>query len=275
MADYDIRPLQLRILKILLAVDKVCKEHGLRYYIMAGTMLGAVRHKGFIPWDDDLDIGMPRADYDLLMSHSKEWLPKPYEAVCAENDPNYPLPFAKIQDADTTLIERMHLKYLGGIYLDVFPLDGVPQSNLKQRIHFARYEFYKRVLYFIYRDPYKHGKGPGSWLPLLCRRLFTTAGVQRSIRNVMTTYDFDKSSLVCDYDDGMRGIMPKAELGAPTPVSFEGETVWGVQDYDAYLTRKYGDYVVIPKQSGQRQHNFHYLDLDKPYSSQESSNSIL
>ena len=72
MADYDIRPLQLRILKILLAVDKVCKEHGLRYYIMAGTMLGAVRHKGFIPWDDDLDIGMPRADYDLLMSHSKE-----------------------------------------------------------------------------------------------------------------------------------------------------------------------------------------------------------
>ena len=56
----------------------------------------------------------------------------------------------------------------------------------------------------------------------------------------MTTYDFDKSSLVCDYDDGMRGIMPKAELGAPTPVSFEDETVWGVQDYDTYLTRKYG-----------------------------------
>ena len=64
MADYDIRPLQLRILKILLAVDKVCKEHGLRYYIMAGTMLGAVRHKGFIPWDDDLDICMIREDYE-------------------------------------------------------------------------------------------------------------------------------------------------------------------------------------------------------------------
>ena len=82
MANYDIRPLQLRILKNLLAVDKVCKEHNLRYYIMAGTMLGAVRHKGFIPWDDDLDIGMPRADYDLLMANAKEWLPKPYEAVC-------------------------------------------------------------------------------------------------------------------------------------------------------------------------------------------------
>ena len=70
MANYDIRPLQLRILKNLLAVDKL-QEHNLRYYIMAGTMLGAVRHKGFIPWDDDLDIGMPRADYDLLMANAK------------------------------------------------------------------------------------------------------------------------------------------------------------------------------------------------------------
>ena len=157
MATYDIRPLQLRILKNLLAIDKVCKEHNLRYYIMAGTMLGAVRHKGFIPWDDDLDIGMPRADYDLLMTNAKEWLPEPYEAVCAESD------------------------------------------------------------------------------------------------------------LICDYDDGMKGIMPKKILGVPTPVLFENEEVWGVQEYDTYLSQKYGDYMTIPKQSGQRQHNFHYLDLNKPY----------
>ena len=265
MANYDIRPLQLRILKNLLAVDKVCKEHNLRYYIMAGTMLGAVRHKGFIPWDDDLDIGMPRADYDLLMANAKEWLPKPYEAVCAENDKEYPLPFAKVQDADTTLIERMHLKYLGGVYIDIFPLDGVPESRMAQRMHFAKYEFYKRVLYLIHRDPYKHGKGPSSWIPLLCRKLFTLTGAQESIRKVMKKYDFDQSALVCDYDDGMKGIMSKDILGIPTPVLFEDEEVWGVQKYDAYLSQKYGDYMTIPKQSGQRQHNFHYLDLNKPY----------
>ena len=68
MATYDIRPLQLHILQILLAIDRVCKEQQLRYYIMAGTLLGAIRHKGFIPWDDDLDIGMPRADYDKLIA---------------------------------------------------------------------------------------------------------------------------------------------------------------------------------------------------------------
>ena len=82
---------------------------------------------------------------------------------------------------------------------------------------------------------------------------------------VMTKYDFDRSSLVCDYDDGMKGIMSKRILGIPTPVLFEGEEVWGIQEYDAYLTQKYGDYMTIPKQSGQRQHNFHYLDLNKPY----------
>ena len=72
MATYDIRPLQLRILKNLLAIDKVCKEHNLRYYIMAGTMLGAVRHKGFIPWDDDLDIGLLRPDYEIFVEKAQE-----------------------------------------------------------------------------------------------------------------------------------------------------------------------------------------------------------
>ena len=74
MALYDIRPLQLRILNILQAVDATCKEHGLNYYLWAGSMIGAIRHKGFIPWDDDLDIAMPRPDYDKLIAHSKEWL---------------------------------------------------------------------------------------------------------------------------------------------------------------------------------------------------------
>ena len=74
-----------------------------------------------------------------------------------------------------------------------------------------------------------------------------------------------ESDLICDYDDGMKGIMPKKILGVPTPVLFENEEVWGIQEYDTYLSQKYGDYMTIPKQSGQRQHNFHYLDLNKPY----------
>ena len=265
MALYDIRPLQLRILKILEAVDKACREHGLNYYIWAGTMIGAVRHKGFIPWDDDLDIAMPRPDYDRLIAHAKEWLPAPFEMVCAENDEVYPLPFAKIQDGSTTIIERMHLKYLGGIYLDVFPIDGAPNSWLLRKWHFARYQYYKRVLYLLFRDPYKHGHGPSSWVPLLCRKLYSLKEVQQKIRAILTRYDYDASKWVGDYDDGSKGVMAKTVLGVPTPYDFEDTKVLGVEQYDTYLKNKYGDYMTIPDGDHQRQHNFHLLDLNHPY----------
>ena len=265
MADYDIDKLHQRILKILLAVDKTCREHSLRYYLWAGTQLGAIRHKGFIPWDDDIDIAMPRPDYEKLIRHSREWLPEPFELVCAENDASYNLPFGKIQDASTTLIERMHLRYLGGIYIDVFPIDGVPESSIKSKLHFARYEYLKRVLYLLHRDPYKHGHGPSSWAPLLCRKFYTLDGVQKRIRQLLMTYDYEKSALVADYDDGSNGSMPKDVLGTPTPYAFENEMVMGVEKADTYLSKKYGDYMTIPDGDHQRQHNFHYLDLDHSY----------
>lgn len=265
MASYDIELLHRRILDILGAVDATCRAHGLHYYIWAGTQLGAVRHKGFIPWDDDIDISMPRPDYEQLIAHSREWLPEPYELVCAETDPQYPLPFGKVQDASTTLIERTHLHYLGGIYIDVFPIDGVPASAIARRWHFACYEYWKRVLYLIHRDPYKHGHGPSSWLPLLVRKLYTMQGVQRKIRRLLLRYDYAGSPLVADYDDGMRGAMPKSILGTPTPYAFEDRTVMGVEQYDTYLTRKYHDYMTIPDGDHQRQHNFHVLDFNTPY----------
>lgn len=268
MAAYDIDALHKRILRILLAADACCREHGLRYYLWAGTQLGAVRHKGFIPWDDDIDIAMPRPDYEQLIAHSREWLPQPFEFVCAENDASYPLPFGKIQDASTTLIERRHLHYLGGIYIDVFPIDGVPVNGLSRWLHFAHYEYLKRVLYLLHRDPYKRGHGPSSWLPLLCRRLYTMVGIQQKIRRLLQQYDYETSPLVADYDDGQRGPMPKSVLGTPSPYDFEGERVMGVEQADVYLSHKYGDYMVIPDGDHQRQHNFNYLDLDKPYGNQ-------
>ena len=78
MADYDIKEIHGKMLDILTAIDETCKKHNLTYYIIAGTMLGAVRHKGFIPWDDDADICMPHRDYDRLIEHASEWLPEHY-----------------------------------------------------------------------------------------------------------------------------------------------------------------------------------------------------
>ena len=94
-AKYDIRTLQLRLLPVLECIDKVCREHHLRYYLCAGTMLGAVRHRGFIPWDDDVDVCMPRPDYEQLMIHCSEWLPEPMEIISPHNRPDYPYPLLK------------------------------------------------------------------------------------------------------------------------------------------------------------------------------------
>lgn len=269
MPVYDIRSLQLRLLDILIAFDKVCKERHLRYYIIAGTLLGAVRHKGFIPWDDDIDVAMPRADYDLMIANAKQWLPSPYEFTCAENDKLYPFPFAKIQNVKTTLVEQNGFRYqfTGGIYMDVFPLDGVPSGKLAQRIHFKRFRFFKKMLF-----PYKHGKGINSWIPLIYRKLFTLENVQKSIRKLKTKYDFEKSAFVSDYDDGRKGIVNKKTFGSPTPVLFEGVAVLGVERWDLYLKEKYGDYMQIPKPEEQQQHHFTYLNLEKPLREYENVN---
>lgn len=265
MANYDIEALHKKILNILLALDRVCTEHGLRYAICGGTMIGAVRHKGFIPWDDDLDVAMPRPDYERLIAHSREWLPEPYVFVCAENDPLYPLPFGKIQDASTTLIERRHLYYLGGCYIDIFPLDAYPDSALMRRVQRVRYDIYKKLLYLVHRDPYRHGRGLSSWLPLLVRKFFTREELQKRIKRVMTRYDYDHCNYAASYTDCYRRILPKEIVDTFGPFEFEGYKVQGIAHYDPYLRAMYGDYMTLPPVEQRWQHNFHYLDLDKPY----------
>lgn len=275
MASYDIDTLHKHILQIMLSVDRVCREHEIRYYCWAGTMLGAVRHHGFIPWDDDMDICMPRPDYDRFMEHAHEWLPRPLEALSIETSATFPGSFGKIVDSSTTLIERGHSDYLAGIYIDVFPIDGVPASSLMRRIAVTRYKLLDKLLYFLHRDPYKHGRGISSWPILLIQRLFTHEWARKKLRAANTAYDYNKSEYVLDYDDGINGVIAKRILGKPTPVEFEGHELMGVEHADEYLRTKYGDYMVIPPHDNQRQHNFFYLDYNLPYRQYQDKRSFV
>jgi len=265
MASYDIETLHQHILQIMLTTDRVCQEHDIRYYCWAGTMLGAVRHKGFIPWDDDMDICMPRPDYDRFLTHAHEWLPQPLEALSIETSATYPGSFAKIVDSSTTLIERAHSDYVAGIYIDVFPIDGAPKAKWARQIAVTRYKLLDKLLYFLHRDPYKHGHGPSSWPVLAIQKLFSHEWARRQLRAANLAYDYDKSDYVLDYDDGVDGVLPKRVLGTPQPVEFEGHWVMGVEHADEYLRQKYGDYMVVPPHDHQRQHNFFYLDYNLPY----------
>ncbi len=265
MASYDIRTLQQHLLEILKTIDKVCREHNLRYCLAAGTMLGAVRHKGFIPWDDDVDIIMPRIDYDILIQHCQEWMPAPYEIMCAENKSDYPFGFAKAVNSDTTLVEREHHALVDGIYIDIFPLDNIINNKLSQYCYTLRYSLYKKIAYLLSRNPYKHGHGPSCWIPLLCQRLFTLQDIMQRLLKLQTAYDGRETTLVIDHDFGMRGIMRKDIFSELSEVEFEGNTFKGIGQYDTYLHQLYGDYMTIPPHDEQHRHDFYLLDYNLPY----------
>ena len=123
LEDKELKNIELEILK---HIRNVCEEYGLRYYLAYGTLLGAVRHKGFFPWDDDIDIWMPREDYEKFLQIQHDSKGK-YQVFSTRNRKDYYYEFAKVVDTDTTLEEigfRPIKDY--GVYVDVFPLDGVP-----------------------------------------------------------------------------------------------------------------------------------------------------
>lgn len=262
---YNTRDLQLRALQNLLAVDKVCREHGIRYYISDGTMLGAVRHGGFIPWDDDLDIVMPRPDYTRFIEHASEWLPAPYEMVCPDNIPTYPGVFAKVIDGSTTLIERWSFHQLGGVYIDVFPLDGVPSNKVLRRLQLSAYKAVERWIYLRNRDPYKRGHGPSSWVPRFIQAVVSNAQLQRLMHKIQTLCDYDQAALIAEFDDDERGVMPKDIFGTPTPIMYEGYEMLGVEKANEYLTRLFGNYMELPPEDKRRIHNFDYVDFEHSY----------
>lgn len=264
ISDEKTKEMQKFILDILLAIDKVCREHNLNYYLIAGTMLGAVRHKGFVPWDDDADVALPRKDYNILVEHANEWLPERYELVSGLQDPMYPYQFARIQDRETTYILRRQFNFVGGIPVDVFPLDGMTDDLRLQRKHYKRYRWAKKLLYFSTVDTKKHGYGLHFLFTSIMHKAVSQFWAHKNLNKIQMEFDYDKSPLIADHDnDPSRGILPKEVYGTPTPVDFEGHKLMGVQNPDAYLKYCYGNYMEMPKQIPPQ--NFRVLDMHLPY----------
>ena len=120
--------LHSRLLSMAKVFHAFCVENGLQYYMLGGTMLGAVRHKGFIPWDDDMDFGMPRKDYDRFLKLAEEKLPAPFEVTCYKNVAKTPIHYAKQIDGSATLVEDSYHDFVEGLYIDIFPLDATGMS---------------------------------------------------------------------------------------------------------------------------------------------------
>ena len=269
MATHEVSALQGKIGECMVLLHDVFCKHGLRYYLIGGSMLGAVRHKGFIPWDDDIDIAMPRRDYELLRKNCKEWLPEYMEFVDHEVDDEYRPHFAKVQDARTTLVEQGTQNYVGGVYIDIFPFDGVPSGSISRWWHIKRFDFWHRINYFLYRDPYKHGKGPSSWLPRMVQALFSRKKVHKKLDRIMTECDFETSAYVSHHNNqSPTHFFKKEVIGEPKLYDFADTRFYGVAMPDCYLTEYYGaTYMQLPPEAKRIQHRHHYLNLRLPYRS--------
>lgn len=265
--DIDVKAVQQACLRIMDAFDAVCRAHGLRYYMACGTMLGAVRHKGFIPWDDDVDLYMPRPDYRELQLHAKEWLPANLRLVDQQSDITFPHYYGKVEDLNTTFIERLYLGHYGGLWIDIFPVDGAPSDPAERRSHVRRFKHWRHLQYFVYRDPWKHGRTLGGMLVWLVQRLYSRKRVNERLQQIVQEYSFDGHDLLMPHNDKQKTFTKETLGETPVEYDFEGRRFYGVRDYDTYLTTIYGDYMTPPPPEKRVvHHNIVFCDLSMPLS---------
>ncbi|MBO4318453.1 MAG: LicD family protein [Mailhella sp.] len=253
--------LQGRLTEILAWFHGFCEENGLRYYMAYGTMLGAVRHGGFIPWDDDIDVAMPRPDYDRFIQITMgRRLDRFTVESLANGRRDWYYGYAKVYDTSTTLIENKHPVLKRGIYLDVFPLDGAADGE----------EGFRRAAEEISSLWHKrnHRKQLAGMLSVLSPRLLpSNAGVMLALDAAFRQFDYESSPMVGNLTEmsrkGMtaREIMPKSVFGTPRLYGFGDRSFYGVEDPDTYLKNLYDDYMTPPP-PGKRTGHLVRIDYD-------------
>ena len=238
-----LRKQQQRMLEILLHIDEVCKRYNIKYWLSSGTLLGAVRHGGFIPWDDDLDIEMLKEDYDRFLEVFEE--SDEFVLQTRQNDKYYPLPFAKVRDKHTSLDElgnNLNYKHKG-LFVDIFCLEPSP------RFAYAAYGVGMHLLLRIQRG---HSSGFVRALTSANKALFY--GSVYLMRPVLRLLPFKR--LNHTYGCGPRWRCRHIEDIMPlSTVEFEGHTFPAPHDTDAYLRQLFGDYNALPEMKKLRVHN--------------------
>lgn len=247
----------------------ICKKLNLKYYVWGGTMLGAVRHKGFIPWDDDIDVGMPRKDYNIFMEKAQSFLPEYYFLQNYITDPEYPLSYAKLRDSRTAYIEKAFNKMKNmnhGMFIDIFPLDYYPNSKFKRFIYDKRMTVYNKRL----RDSLNVEHSTQLKFRLytkIAAFLLPDAHVASEKRDKFMSSVKSSNTLanICG-GWGKKEYMPVEWIGEGTLLEFEGIQVVAPEYYDKCLTQVYGDYMTLPPvEKRKSHHNVDIVDFDNSY----------
>ena len=254
---------------ILKEFIRVCDSLNLKYYVLEGTLLGAVRHKGFIPWDDDIDVGMPRADYERFCFEGQKLLPEHYFIQTINTERDYRANFAKIRDSRTTFIETSvrHCNINHGIYIDIFPLDDCFDDEHAHKRRCRSLSLILMTLRII----------KGFYVPnkkkTIVRRLAELLSVIRypTIRGALLAREkwmkaLPESNTYANYGSEWWWHLPKEYFGEGEYLEFEGIRVRAPKDFDKCLTHIYGDYMKLPPEEERVAHHFaDVIDTTKPY----------
>lgn len=262
--------LQNKLLQILTAAVHVCEELDLEYYLVCGSALGAAKYQGFIPWDDDVDIGLPRSDYERFLREAPALLPEDLFLQNYRTDPAFPQIFSKLRDSRTTQLEYSmeHLDMNHGIYIDIFPLDGYPAGKWEQKWFDLQKKVYNWMRFCAL------GKGPDPKVEFR-NRIFRLLGFHRrtaktiaKMEQLLTRYPTENSDVWCNHGNWQEKLeyAPRWHYGCGTEMTFEGLTVRVPENYDAYLTQKYGDWRSDPPKEKQcSHHSYRVCDVHRPY----------
>lgn len=274
MSKEDFRAMQMKVLDILIYFDKFCKENNLRYYISGGTLIGAVRHKGFIPWDEDIDVHMPRPDYNKLSElWNKKANTEKYSLCMTTLEYNTRQHAYMIMDNETTLIEERTVNddIPQGIKFDVMPYDGTPKSNFKANIQF----FWASVfsIYNVQRLPENQGgklMRLGVKLALgLVRNPKRRYKIWKYAEQQMSKYDFETSPWVRELIAPMKSMLikyPRKKFTDVIYLEFEGHKFPAHHYSKAYLRKVYHNYMELPPiESRTQKVKAVYINLDCGY----------
>lgn len=253
----EIKDVQRVELYILIKVARLCEERGFTYFIESGTALGAVRHGGFIPWDDDIDIGMPRQDYEKFLDIAQEELGDEYFVQTRKTDPNAPFSFAKVRKNGTTFIEwnKRNIKMHHGIYIDIFPYDGLPIEGLDEHIDkclkLNKLQFKKYIpdRVGVPQKSLKWKLGAAARrMQYYLLKLYPESLLEGKIKKEYMRYDTNPNEhgfCTC-FSFVDRIIFPNELLFPPQKINFEGEEFYAPAKLEEYLTLMYGDYNQLP-----------------------------
>ena len=259
MREISIAELKKVELEMLEYIDEICKKEGLRYYLCGGTLLGAVRHQGFIPWDDDIDIFMPRPDYEKMICSVRN---SPIYKILSDKDKGYYYNFGKMVDTRTVLIEH-HVNRIDGmgVFIDIFPVDGMPENAVEFDSQFEKLDKIRSRINGFSQEKPRFRKNLfaylNSWNLYVSNNRKNLPKEQAAYKILASQYPYDDSSNV--YATGgsykKKDIFPKEWLSDGIELEFEGRKFCAPSQYDKYLKQLYGDYMKLPPKEKQITHH--------------------